>query len=326
MTLKLYDNDLSSILIEKEYPDYFLSTEGGIIDSTTYLEHPFGRGEYKEIYFDGVHIAFGSASLSSRILLHFESDFETIEMHFALNGKSVATPEKLNKSFSFDTHHHNIIYANGMCGKMQWECGDFQIFEINLSPEFFKKFLPQDSALFDKFRNAIEKGNSGLLSNDNSHISHQMYQIIDEIVNCNRQGIFKRMFLEAKVIELLLLQFEQFSAPLIFNTTLKKSDIDKIYAVREFIIGNLTSACSLIDLAHNVGTNEFTLKKGFKELFGTSVFAFWNDTKMEEAKLLLTEQNMNINEVSYAIGYKNQRHFSTAFKKKYGILPSQLKK
>ncbi|AIM35238.1 AraC family transcriptional regulator [Sphingobacterium sp. ML3W] len=326
MTLKLFDNDLSNILIEKEYPDPFLYLEGGIMESTTYLKHPIGKGEYKEIYFEGVHIGFGSASLSDRILLHFESDFETIEMHFALKGKSTAMSETFNKSISFEAHHHNIIYANGMCGKMQWECGDFQLCEINLSPKFFKKFLPQDSALFDEFRNVIEKGNSGLLSNYNSHISHQMYQIIDEIMNCNRQGIFKRMFLEAKVIELLLLQFEQFSDPLIFNTTLRRSDVDKVYAVREFILGNLTSACSLIDLAHKVGTNEFTLKKGFKELFGTSVFAFWNDTKMEEAKLLLTEQNMNITEVSYAIGYKNQRHFSTAFKKKYGILPSQLKK
>ena len=91
------------------------------------------------------------------------------------------------------------------------------------------------------------------------------------------------------------------------------------------MLHNLDSANSLIDLAHQVGTNEFTLKKGFKELFGTTVFAFWNDIKMEQARNLLLEQNINITEIAHIMGYKNQRNFSAAFKKKYGIVPSQLK-
>lgn len=91
------------------------------------------------------------------------------------------------------------------------------------------------------------------------------------------------MFLEAKVIELLLLQLEQLCDEDSENATIKKYDIEKIYAVRDFILNNLTEPYSLTGLAHKVGTNEFTLKKGFKELFGTTVFGFWNDAKMEEA-------------------------------------------
>lgn len=172
----------------------------------------------------------------------------------------------------------------------------------------------------------MEKGKSGLLAKSHHPVSHKMYQIVDEIMNCERTGIFKRMFLEAKVIELLLLQLEQFTDNSFLNTSIKKVDVDKIYAVREFILQNLDAACSLIDLAHKVGTNDFILKKGFKELFGTTVFAFWNNAKMEQAKQLLTEQNMTVSEVSRQIGYKNPRHFSAAFKRQFGILPSQFKK
>lgn len=91
-------------------------------------------------------------------------------------------------------------------------------------------------------------------------------------------------------------------------------------------MNNLNNACSLIELAHHVGTNEFTLKKGFKELFGTTVFGFWTDAKMNQAKLMITEQDMSISEVSDSIGYKNPRHFSAAFKRKFGVIPSQFKK
>ena len=78
-------------------------------------------------------------------------------------------------------------------------------------------------------------------------------------------------------------------------------------------------------MAQYVGTNEFTLKKGFKELFGTTVFNFWNDAKMAEAKKMLLNGSMNVSEVSDLVGYKNPRHFSAAFKRKYGMIPSTLK-
>lgn len=326
MTLRLYDKDLNTVFLEKEFTNPFYAPESGIEERTTYMNKPLGDGFYKEIFFKGVHIGFGNVSLPKKLLFTFESDYETIEMHFALNGAGRATAASFPKAISFARHQHNIIYANELCGKMEWEGNDFHICEINLTPSFFQKFLPGDSQLFDSFRNRIEKGKSGLLSPQNSFISHAMYGIIEDIMQCQRQGVFKRMFLEAKVLELLLLQFEQFmEAPLSQQTTLKHTDVDKIYAVRDYLLEHLDADCSLIALAHQVGTNEFTLKKGFKELFGTSVFAFWADNKMEQAKHLLREEKMQIAAVAQHIGYKNQRHFASAFKKRFGIAPSQFK-
>ena len=325
MNLRLYDKKRNCTILEKGYPDWFVPHEGGITEKTTHVDHYIGKGYYKEIFFEGVHIGFGDTVLRNTIELHFESDFETIEMHFALKGNSRASTDIMDQSIGFIPHQHNIIYANGISGKMQWDSEQFQLCEINLAPSFFKKFIPEGNQLFDSFRNAIENGNSRLLSTHHHPINHQMYQIVHEIMNCQRQGVFKRMFLEAKVIELLLLQLEQFADDSVIHTSVKKTDIDKIYAVREFILQNMDAACSLIDLAHKVGTNEFILKKGFKELFGMTVFGFWNDVKMEQAKFLLTEQDMTVGEVSYRTGYQNQRHFSTAFKKKFGVSPSRLK-
>ncbi|WP_131799195.1 helix-turn-helix transcriptional regulator, partial [Chryseobacterium contaminans] len=122
-----------------------------------------------------------------------------------------------------------------------------------------------------------------------------------------------------------LLQLEQLFKGKSSPSSLLKKDEEKIYAVRDFIVNNLDQNCSLIDLAHQVGTNEFTLKKGFKELFGTTVFNFWNDSKMEQAKKMLLEGDLNINEISELVGYKNPRHFSTAFKRKYNLIPSKIK-
>ena len=44
MNLRLYDNEKNITLIEKEYPDWNISSEEGIIERTTFIEHYFGKG------------------------------------------------------------------------------------------------------------------------------------------------------------------------------------------------------------------------------------------------------------------------------------------
>ncbi|REC62469.1 AraC family transcriptional regulator [Chryseobacterium pennae] len=325
MALRVYDDKIGGTLVEKKYPNAYYQNDGEIRECITHLKPPYGNGFYHEICFENVHIGFGNVSLQNKVLLYFEADFDSVEMHFSLKGKSAALSENFNNKVCFESYQHNIIYAHQMSGQMEFDGHEMQILEVNLAPDFFKKFLPEDSELFNTFRNAIEKQHSCLINPDHCRISLEMYQVLNDIIHCDRKGIFKRIYLEAKVAELLLLQLEQ-----LFNTTsspssLLKKDEDKIYAVRDFIVNNLNENCSLIDLAHQVGTNEFTLKKGFKELFGTTVFSFWNDIKMEQAKKMLIEGDLSINEISEVIGYKNSRHFSAAFKRKYNVIPSQFK-
>ncbi|MBP1650338.1 MAG: AraC family transcriptional regulator, partial [Bacteroidetes bacterium] len=108
--------------------------------------------------------------------------------------------------------------------------------------------------------------------------------------------------------------------------SLKKADIDKMHHAKEIILKQLYNPCSLIDLARQIGTNEFTLKKGFKEVFGTTVFGMVSDIRMEEAKALLLSGEKNVTEISELIGYKHPAHFNTAFKKKFGITPGKFLK
>jgi len=165
-----------------------------------------------------------------------------------------------------------------------------------------------------------------MLSPQHFVITPNMHLVIEEILSCNRKGTFKRMFLQSKVIELMLLQLEQIAHESVRgNYSLKKRDIEKIYAVKEFILLNLSKPFTLIHLAKQFETNQYVLKKGFKEIFGTTVFGFLQENKMEQAKKMLLEQDLTIGEVSDLVGYKNPQHFTTAFKRKFGYTPSKLK-
>lgn len=79
---------------------------------------------------------------------------------------------------------------------------------------------------------------------------------------------------------------------------------------------------SLLDLARQVGINDRKLKQGFRQVFGTTVFGYLHDYRMEQARLLLIEQKLAIALVAHTVGYSHLSHFATAFRKKFGVNPS----
>jgi AraC-like DNA-binding protein len=70
-----------------------------------------------------------------------------------------------------------------------------------------------------------------------------------------------------------------------------------------------------------VGTNEYTLKNGFKALFGTTVFGYLFDYRMRLACQYLLDTEKTIQEIAGVVGYEYQSHFATAFKRRYGASP-----
>lgn len=101
-------------------------------------------------------------------------------------------------------------------------------------------------------------------------------------------------------------------------------DREKIVKAREILIQHIGEPITIKELSRKVAINECYLKKGFKELFGTTVFDFYQSQRMEHAKYLLYEKGLSVTEVSVMLGYSSISHFSTAFKKHTGLKPCEL--
>ncbi|MBL7733010.1 MAG: helix-turn-helix transcriptional regulator [Chitinophagaceae bacterium] len=101
-------------------------------------------------------------------------------------------------------------------------------------------------------------------------------------------------------------------------------DREKIVKAREILLEHIGEPITIKELSRKVAINECYLKKGFKELFGTTVFDFYQSQRMEHAKYLLYEKGLSVTEVSLLLGYSSISHFSTAFKKHTGLKPCEL--
>jgi AraC-like DNA-binding protein len=103
-----------------------------------------------------------------------------------------------------------------------------------------------------------------------------------------------------------------------------EADREKIHEAREVLIKHIGEPITIKELSRKVAINECYLKKGFREIFGTTIFDFYQSQRMEHAKYLLYEKGLTVTDVSMLLGYSSISHFSTAFKNHTGLKPCEL--
>jgi AraC-like DNA-binding protein len=233
-------------------------------------------------------------------------------MNFTLSGQS----QQLLDGFLFDEAMHHSFFSPGYLKFTVILQDSLRLFIVCFLENSLKKSMPV----------ALEQAQLKLFQT-NRPTTPQMSQAIQGVMNNIDKKGNHHIYFEAKALELLFLELEQVEqlSGQSANSFLKEHDLERIYKARAIVSENLRQPCSLIELAHKVGLNDFKLKKGFREVLGTTVFGYLYNLRMEKAKELLTG-GKSVKEVADEVGYKNAHHFTVAFKKKFGFLPSKANK
>ncbi len=151
-----------------------------------------------------------------------------------------------------------------------------------------------------------------------------LQKIVDEIVSESVDEIFKVFFLRIKAEELvcrLLMELEKRDAKQLY--ALNNQDIQTIYKVKEQILEHLECPPVIKELAISAGMSPTKLKRLFKQIFGNSIFNYYQEFRMKEAALLLKEEKLSVSDVGYQLGFTNLGHFSRVFKEHAGMKPKQ---
>lgn len=153
--------------------------------------------------------------------------------------------------------------------------------------------------------------------------------VLEALLNHTYTDSLENIYINAQTQMLLLYsmecmagdkELETFSCKFLSN----EADREKIMKAREILLQNIGEPVTIKELSRKVAINECYLKKGFKEMFGTTIFDFYQSQRMEHARYLLYEKGLSVTEVSLMLGYSSISHFSTAFKKHTGLKPCEL--
>ena len=152
--------------------------------------------------------------------------------------------------------------------------------------------------------------------------------VLEALLNHSYSDSLENIFINAQTQMLLLYSMECMIGSEVETFTCKflanEADREKIAKAREILLLHISEPLTIKALSRKVAINECYLKKGFKEMYGTTIFDFFQSQRMEHAKYLLYEKALSVTDVSSLLGYSSISHFSTAFKKHTGLKPCEL--
>ena len=148
---------------------------------------------------------------------------------------------------------------------------------------------------------------------------------VRQIVNCPYEGDTRRIYLESKALELIAIKFAGNNKGELPEFS-KSADKEKIRQARDILIEDLENTPSLQELAKSVGLTHTRLNRGFRKIYGLTVFNYLRAYRLKYARMLLQEEDMNVAEVAYTSGFSSPSHFATDFFRCYGVQPKLYRK
>lgn len=110
------------------------------------------------------------------------------------------------------------------------------------------------------------------------------------------------------------------------SSAVSAGDRRRMLRVRDILLAELDRDHRLADLAREVGVSVTTLKTKFTAVFGQPVFAYLRDLRLERARAGIEREGWSASQAGYAVGYQNPGGFAGAFRRKFGLAPSDLRR
>lgn len=155
-------------------------------------------------------------------------------------------------------------------------------------------------------------------------ISPQMQKIATELLSGTLPTDFNHYYYKLKAQELIFLFItELFKRPQLRTYPLHAADLRTVYIIRDAIIADLATPPNLAQLAAMAHMSESKLKRIFKQIFGNSIYNYYQVLRIKQAATLIREKSYTVSEAGYAVGYSNMSYFARLFEQQMGMKPKK---
>ncbi|WP_400191414.1 helix-turn-helix domain-containing protein [Hymenobacter sp. B81] len=195
---------------------------------------------------------------------------------------------------------------------------------IAFDPDYFGNLVAGNADWLPLYEQFLPQQNPCVLFDDARPTAAPVLELLAQLRACPYTGTLQRLYLEARLLDLFVAQ--QQHCLTLWASPRHRRERDLIYAVRAYLDQHYAEPPGLSELARHFGTNDCTLKKGFREQFGTTVFGYVARKRLSEAHQLLVQTTEPVQEVAARVGFGNAAHFATVFKRHFGLSPLQVRR
>ena len=233
-----------------------------------------------------------------RQTLRFENPHDAsmpLVAKFYLSGNSrVLTPNTPNvlPDYEETAGNHYLYYLPDLVEFEEWyEREAIQVIMLLLPLNALKSFVAEGESFPAPLQKAIRATSGDRFHQPIGKITPSMAKLLHQILCCPHHCLLRQMYLESKALELLTLQLIQWTeGHSLFQQQVRllPDDIERLHHARDILIRQMETPPSLLELAQQVGINDCKLKRGFRQLFGTTVFGYLHQARLERSPYTLS--------------------------------------
>ncbi|MCT4509302.1 MAG: AraC family transcriptional regulator [Tepidibacter sp.] len=211
-----------------------------------------------------------------------------------------------NKKFSFPlSHYHGITIVFFLDEAPNSITNTFRDFPVDLR-NLKEKYCNNKKSFVIRNEETID------------HIFKKLYEAPHNI---------KNYYYKIKIMELLLyLDVLEISDCYQGKPYFYKTQLEKVKAIKEFMTSQLETHYTLDELSQRFNISLTSMKKCFKGIYGSSIYAYMKMYRMNKAAVLLSTTDVSITEIAGKLGYNSSSKFAAAFKAVIGKNPREYRK
>lgn len=157
------------------------------------------------------------------------------------------------------------------------------------------------------------------------NLTFEMKNVMRELSELQDHANLEKLYYKARVMDLLYLFFSRFFKRSVGGKfSANRQDIEKVIAIEKSMMQDLSVQPNLSELSRNMGMSSTKMKELFRNIFGDSIYNYYQHARMSEAaSLLKNNKDLSVSDIGYSLGFSNMSHFSKMFKKHIGVNPKE---
>jgi AraC-like DNA-binding protein len=205
--------------------------------------------------------------------------------------------------------------------KIKIKAGHYHLTDVPLFTALFKKTTSCNIFITHYSTELLEQLGINPVPSSPSKMPEEMFNLIQEMLHNSYGEKLRDFYYENCIRELLFFHLAQ--GKTVVPGELENKDIAAIHQADAIIAANLNEHFTIEKLSRMTGTNQFKLKKGFRQIFGMGVFHRLLFRRMEQAKMLLETTDKSIGEIAELAGYDTAAGFIHAFRREFDMTPRE---
>ncbi|WP_200974541.1 helix-turn-helix transcriptional regulator [Echinicola sp. 20G] len=290
------------------------------------IQHPAVEGEFFAYYTDGFCITKNQFNIQQKCSNIVSAGSDYIQISMQVSGKSAIYKKAKNHHKEIPLGMFQLAYRNEVNTNVDllYSKEPFRYIRVFITRNFFLNLLSNEPwAKQDSFYKSVQNHQYVRFGNDVLPLNNVLSEILDEIMNNDYPAHFGQYFIQSKLKELFLTIHVQ-KTKMNNSHMLPSDEMNKIQMAKAYLGTTYHNPPTIKQLSRKVSLNEFKLKKGFKQVYNTTIRAYITELRMQRARKMIYE-SYAISEIAMSLGYKSASYFISAYKKIYGETPKQSK-